>query len=215
MLKPAASEPGSKSNSGKIPIPKGISGKPPSNLQQYYVAVGSADDKMATLVDLLLALQTERAVAMALFTENRDSLDSAISGISVLPRTTITYLHEQQSQAETSASLANFLSGWDGGHQEASLHVLAMTNAGIKAVEKIKAPPLSLFVHFDLPVMKDVFDRRLAVATRSMSADQQAAIVVYFVVAGQAHSFRDVEGHAGGSHVIAEMPVQVGELILS
>jgi hypothetical protein len=37
---------------------------------------------------------------------------------------------------------------------EASLHVLAMTNAGIKAVEKIKAPPLSLFVHFDLPVMK-------------------------------------------------------------
>jgi hypothetical protein len=46
MLKPAASEPGSKSNSGKIPIPKGISGKPPSNLQQYYVAVGSADDKM-------------------------------------------------------------------------------------------------------------------------------------------------------------------------
>lgn len=182
-------------------------------LKQFYVAVGSEDVKMATLVDLLLALQTERTIAMALFTGSRDSLDQAISGLAVLPRTTVTYLHEHQTQAETFAALTEYRHKWESSQPDAHAHMVAMTDAGLRALEKAKLPPLPLFVHFDLPTRKDVFSRRLAVAIRSRLPDGCAAIVVYFVVAGQAEAFREVEAHAGGSHIIAEMPVHVGELI--
>jgi len=93
--------------------------------------------------------------------------------------------------------------------------VLAITDVGLRALEARGAvPPVPLFIHYDLPVRRDMFVRRAAVAARARPPGGRPAIVVYFVVAGQLEELRAVEAHAGGASAIQEMPVHVAELTL-
>lgn len=202
--------------------------------RQYYVAVGSADVKLATLVDLLLAVQAGGPVALAVHCGARDSLDEVAAGLAALESTSVTCLHADLSDSERVTALADFVkrarpappdatestsaeatsaagSGAAGGN---GAHVLVVSDVGLRALEgRGMPPPPPLLLHYDLPARKDVYTRRAAVANRARGWAGRPAIVVYFVVAGQVADFRAVEEHAGGGGTaIAEMPVHVAEL---
>ncbi|CAL8463217.1 g2751 [Coccomyxa elongata] len=77
-------------------------------VQQYYVAVGSSEMKMTTLVDLLLALQANGPFGMAILCGSRDTLDTLVSSLTTIQRTEVHYLHSDLSDDARSGVLSRF-----------------------------------------------------------------------------------------------------------
>ncbi|KAK9908317.1 hypothetical protein WJX75_005955 [Coccomyxa subellipsoidea] len=89
-------------------------------VQQFYVAVGSSDMKMTTLVDLLLALQANGPFSMAVLCGSRDTLDTLVSCLTPIHRTEVHYLHSDLSDDERRSVQGRFSQSL-----EAALHPAA------------------------------------------------------------------------------------------
>ncbi|KAK9810089.1 hypothetical protein WJX72_004629 [[Myrmecia] bisecta] len=84
-------------------------GKGSGGLRQYYVAVGSTDVKMQTLIDLLLAMQANGPHRLAVVCSSRDSLDLLISSLAPIKSVAVHAMHSDMDDENRKRVLSSFL----------------------------------------------------------------------------------------------------------
>ncbi|GLC59546.1 hypothetical protein PLESTB_001499000 [Pleodorina starrii] len=77
----------------------------------YYAAVGNTEAKLATLVELLLALQSSTRRSLAICCSSRDSLDSLVYSLLRSRAFAVTAIHSDLTDKERELALAAFKRG--------------------------------------------------------------------------------------------------------
>lgn len=203
------------------------------SLKQYYVAVGTADAKLATLLDLLQALHANRRLALAVCCSSRDSLDDVVAGLAAVRRFRVFPVFSDMSQAERDTVLEGFQamraaetepnnntpedpqSDDHTGHDARQARdnslacVLVATDVVLKAMRLSLG--LELIVHYDLPPRKDVYISRVSTLFGGGRERKGGLHVsINFIVAGQLDQFRSLEGFS--SHPIEVMPIHISDV---
>ncbi|GMH37343.1 hypothetical protein BSKO_05221 [Bryopsis sp. KO-2023] len=203
------------------------------SLKQYYVAVGTADAKLATLLDLLQALHANKKLALAVCCSSRDSLDNVIAGLAAVRRFRVFPVFSDMSEAERNTVLESFQAtraaetepnnsapddpelDEQTGHDARQTRdnslacVLVATDVVLKAMKLSLG--LELIVHYDLPPKKDVYISRVSTLFGSGRERRGGLHVsINFIVAGQLEQFRNLEGFS--SHPIEVMPIHISDV---
>lgn len=202
------------------------------SLKQYYVAVGTPDAKLATLLDLLQALHANKKLALAVCCSSRDSLDDVIAGLAAVRRFRVFPVFSDMSDTERNAVVESFQStratetepssalddpeldettGHDARkpRDDSLACVLVVTDVVLKAMKLSLG--LELIVHYDLPPKKDVYISRVSTLFGSGRERRGGLHVsINFIVAGQLEQFRNLEGFS--SHPIEVMPIHVSDV---
>ena len=189
-----------------------------STLKQYYVAVGTSDAKIETLLDLLRAFNDIPAhLGAVVCCSARDSLDVVCGAVLALPDTRVWAIHADMSEWEIDSHVSAFkhactqhLSEQKKVEERA---VLLSTDPCIKIISKELLPLTpSLLINYDLPAKKDIHLRRITNVVGSRAHAPGQRIVVHFAVAGQLEQFRAVEEFSGDRQIL-EMPVHVSDIL--
>lgn len=202
--------------------------KSEASLKQFYVAVGTSDAKMSTLVDLLLALHASKRLALAVCCGSRDSLDSVVAGLGTARRFKIFPLFAELSEAERTTVIQNFQasqssSGEQAGSSEATdqgdenqraggrpqASVLVVTDAVLKATKGSLG--LELVIHYDAPSQKEDYNSRVSTLFGG-GRDRRGGlhVSINFVSAGEVEQFRNLDGFS--SQPIEAMPIHVSDI---
>ncbi|KAL4855887.1 ATP-dependent RNA helicase FAL1 [Chlorella vulgaris] len=78
-------------------------------LRQYYVAVSSAENKLATLLDLLRAFEVSAPITVVACCGSRDSLDAVAAAVVAVPHCRVWVLHADLSEGEVEAAVQDYL----------------------------------------------------------------------------------------------------------
>ncbi|KAL4439488.1 hypothetical protein ABPG77_008817 [Micractinium sp. CCAP 211/92] len=78
-------------------------------LRQFYVAVSSAENKLATLLDLLRAFEASAPLSLVACCGSRDSLDSLVAASVGVAHCRVWVLHADLSEREVEATVREYL----------------------------------------------------------------------------------------------------------
>uniref|UniRef100_A0A1D1ZTN3 Uncharacterized protein n=1 Tax=Auxenochlorella protothecoides TaxID=3075 RepID=A0A1D1ZTN3_AUXPR len=208
-------------------------------IRQYYVAVGTLDAKLPTLIDLLRALLPSAPLSLSVACGSRDPLDAVCAACLSVQNVRLHCLHSNLSEAEALAVVWRFkaCSGrtrdpaaaaphppsaqardQGGGDERApppleppSIDILATTDAALRLVPREAAPcGASLLINYDLPAPHPQRGYATRVGHLLGGAAHHPRIVVSFAAAGAAAEFRTYAGER--DRPIEVMPIRVAEI---
>ena len=184
---------------------QGGSGHP----KQFYVAIGTLEMKLPTLVDLLRALSAQDpSLAVLIVCNSRDTLDELVRSLAELERT-IDYLHADLCNDARRDALGRFASS--------ESNVLVCTDVCLPREASGEAPTAAqLLVNYDTPGRRDQHGRRVAclaggtaLSSSSGSGSGGGGLIINFVAAGEVSSLKSLETMAGTR--IEELPLNLSE----
>jgi translation initiation factor 4A len=201
-------------------------------LSMFYVACGTEDAKLATLLDLLRAFETVAPLSTVICCSSRDSLDSVCTATYALPDTHFWVTHSDMSERDINATAQSFKSTCRPSTEannadnnttsppsnqatninKKPIYIYVTTDPCLKVLSKENTPlQPALLINYDPPAKKEIHLRRIGntVGNRSTAAGRR--LVIHFVVAGHIEAFRAVEEFAGDKPIL-EMPVHVADI---
>eukprot|EP00889_Picochlorum_renovo_P003588 jgi/Picre1/30618/NNA_005979.t1 len=206
-----------------------------SALELYYVAVGSQDAVLDTLIELIIALKYEdRSISIVICCGSRDHVDDVTRAVKDqvgqrVGGVNLWCLHSDLGERDVMAyanqfkdiSKQNALLDWhDAMDQESTscssvrhpVHVLVTSDAPLQTLIKMNSAPLAptVMIHYNLPRRKEDYNRRNGVILGSRSRSEGKRVAICFVEASRLEELHQFEDFAERS--LKEMPVHVKDI---
>ncbi|XP_010666624.2 uncharacterized protein LOC104883764 isoform X1 [Beta vulgaris subsp. vulgaris] len=192
---------------------------PVSQLRHFYLAVDRPQFRVETLVDLLGVVGRRSGLPMVVCCSSRDELDAVCSTVSSLPYISLSSLYSDLADSDRAQILESFhhaTTKWNqsdvqsshGGENEEEgpkSHMVVVTDACLPITPSESPLPARVLINYELPVKKEIYMRRMAACLAS------DGIVINMVVGGEVVTLKSIE--EGSNLIIAEMPIQVSEIL--
>ncbi|XP_021853980.1 ATP-dependent RNA helicase FAL1 isoform X1 [Spinacia oleracea] len=193
--------------------------------RHFYLAVDRPPFKIETLIDLLGVVGRRSGLPMVVCCSSRDELDAVCSTVSSLPYISLSSLYSDLAESDRSQILESFRNAiikWNhnaaesingGGNgeepeEEPKSHMVVVTDACLPIASGESPLPARVLINYELPAKKEIYTRRMAACLASVSSD---GIVINMVVGGEVLTLKSIE--EGSNLIIAEMPIQVSEIL--
>eukprot|EP00210_Caulerpa_lentillifera_P008821 g8417.t1 len=190
-------------------------------MRQFYVAVGTSDIKLATLIDLIQALFANENRSLAVCCNSRDSLDNIIHAISATKQHTIFTIFSDMTLAEKQNVLTEFQNcvkrtgsvdlerglSANAGDGSSSCILVATDYSLSNLVQSLE---LDIAINYDLPHSKEMMVRRFGSLFGTNASQRCHCLVINFVVADAIEKFRNYEEMC--EQTINVMPLHVADI---